>query len=310
VTALLVLDSLFDDLDMEREAARAAGATLSRWDGAHRQLASADAVLHVRTRVHADMIAAMENCRAIGRFGSGLDTVDMDAAAAAGIVVVGVGDYCVPELPTHTLALAFALQRRLGETVLAGAVGANWEGIAAAAPLQRRSTAAVVGLGDIGRRVAAALIALGYRVLAVTRRAAGAARTLGAEVVALDDALVRADMVFLHCALDDSTRGLIDEQRLRLMPRHALLVDTARIGLLDEAAVAAALREGRIGGVALDAALVHGGPLAKLVGDPRLIVSPHIGWYSEQSARALRRRAVVETLAAAQRALGRKEKVT
>lgn len=295
MTSVVVLDSLFADVDVEKNAAAARGAALTRWDGEPASLATADVVLHVRTRVDAALIGAMPRCRAIGRFGSGLDTVDLAAARAAGIPVVGVRDYCTPELPTHTLALAFALHRRLFE--VAGSV-ADWDDLAASTPLRRGACAAVIGLGNVGRRVAAALAALGYRVLAVTRTPRLAAE-LGLESTALETALGEADLIFLHAALDDSTRGLIDARRLALIRPQALLIDTARLALLDEAAVAEALRARRLGGLALDATLDPDSPLAAFRGDPRVLVSPHVGWYSEEAARALRAGAVTAALDAA-----------
>jgi D-3-phosphoglycerate dehydrogenase / 2-oxoglutarate reductase len=295
VTAIVVLDSLFSDLEVEAGAAAAHGATVSQWDGDPASLAAAEVVLHVRTVVDAALIAAMPRCRAIGRFGTGLDTVDVAAAQAAGIPVVGVRDYCVPELPTHTLALAFALQRRLFD--VAG-TDIGWDGLADRTTLRRRDRAVVVGLGAVGARVAAALAALGYHVLGVSRTP-GRAAEIGVAGADLDPALAQADLVFLHTALDDSTRAIINARRLAHMHRDAVLVNTARLGLLDEAAVADALREGRLGGLALDARLDPGSPLAEFRDDPRVVISPHVGWYSEDAARALRAGAVTAALDAA-----------
>src|SRR5205807_7998186 len=123
-----VLDSLFGSLDVEERVAAEHGATLRGWDGRPESLADADVVAHIRTRIGADLIGAMPRCSVIARFGTGLDTVDLDAAEAAGISVVGVRDYCVPELATHTLALAFALTRRLAD--MSGALDLSWQEIA------------------------------------------------------------------------------------------------------------------------------------------------------------------------------------
>jgi D-3-phosphoglycerate dehydrogenase len=289
---LLVLDSLFDDLGVEQDAARQRGAALSRWSGDADQLRAADAVLHVRTPVDAAMIATLERCRAIGRFGSGLDTVDLHAAAAAGMCVLPVRDYCVRELATHTLALAFALRRGLRET--AGRHVA-WSDLAARAPLHRGDDAVVVGMGSVGRTVAAGLLALGYRVRAVTR-APQLAETIGVAVVALDEVLPEADLLVLQTALDARTAGMIGDARLAAMKPGAILVNTARLGLIDEDAVAAALSAGALGGVGIDALLPEHSPIRRLAGDPRVIVTPHLGWYSEESAIELRRRAVAETI--------------
>ncbi len=294
MTKVVVLDSLFDSLDVEREAARSRSATIERWDGNPRSLAQADVVAHVRTRIDADLISAMPRCRVITRFGTGVDTVDQAAAEAAGIAVLTVRDYCLPELPTHTLALAFALVRRLAET--AGALERSWSEVAAQTPISRYRTATVVGIGSVGRRVAAALSSLGYAVFAVTRHGEEQARAAGAEVVPLEEGLAAAELVLLHTALDETTKHLIDERRLGLMQPGAILVNTARLGLLDEQAVAAALDGGRLAGLALDAKLEPGSPLARFLGDRRLLLTPHIGWYSEESAAGLRARAITTAL--------------
>jgi D-3-phosphoglycerate dehydrogenase len=294
---VVVLDSLFESLELEREAAASAGAVVESWDGVPATLAAADVVAHVRTRVDADLIRAMPKCRVIARFGTGLDTVDLDAAAAAGIKVLGVRDYCLPELSTQTLMIGFSLLRRLTET--AGRVDLSWSDVAARTPLERREDVAVVGFGSVGRRVANALIALGYRVTVVTRHGAAEAAALGADVAPLDEALARAELVFLHAALTDETKGLIDDERLALLRPGAILVNTARLGLLDEAAVVAALEQKRLGGLGLDAYLPTGSLLRRFAHDPRVLITPHLGWYSETSAAELRRRTIAEALALA-----------
>jgi D-3-phosphoglycerate dehydrogenase len=302
MTKVLVLDSLFASLDVEEQAARDAGATLERWDGEPGSLADADVVAHVRTRVDAELISAMRRCRVISRFGSGVDTVDLRAADEAGIAVVTVRDYCIRELATHTLALAFSLVRRLAET--GRRLDTSWDELAAAAPIRGYATATVVGLGSIGKAVTAALVALGYEVRAVSRRAGSDALQLGARPVALEDGLAAGDLVFLHAALDESTSQLIDTRRLQLMPSGAILVDTARLGLLDQGAVAAALEDRRLGGLALDAVLPPTSPLRGLAGDPRVLITPHLGWYSQESATRLRRAGIADALAAVSPAPG------
>jgi len=280
---VVVLDSLFESLDVEREVAARYGAQVVRLEDDPSLLASADVVAHVRTRVDEALIATLSSCRVIARFGTGLDTVDLDAAARAGIAVVGVRDYCIPELTAHTLGLAFALVRRLRR--LDGLDG-GWDDVVRTVPLPGVRTAAVVGLGSIGRAVAAALVAMGVEVLAVSRTTS----------LPLDDALAAADLVLLHLALTPETAGLVDDGRLEVMRPGAILVDTARLGLLDEAAVAGALESGRLGGLGLDARLAPDSPLVRFRGDPRVLVTPHVGWYSEASARVLRERTIADAL--------------
>ncbi len=296
MTNVVVLDSLFASLDVEEQAAREAGATLIRWNGDPDTLAEADVVAHVRTRVDAGLISAMPRCRVISRFGSGIDTVELDAAHEAGIAVVTVRHYCTRELATHTLALAFSLVRRLAET--GDRLDSSWDQVAAATPLRGYHRATVVGLGAIGQAVAGALVALGYEVRAVTRHAGSVALDLGARPVDLEEGFTAGDIVFLHTALDETTAGLVDARRLELMPAGAVLVDTARLRLLDEAAVAVALDNRRLGGLALDAIVGPSSPLRRFADDPRVLITPHVGWYSEESAATLRRAAIVDALAA------------
>jgi phosphoglycerate dehydrogenase-like enzyme len=291
---IVVLDSLFESLDLERETAAARGATIERWDGSSSSLADADVVAHVRTQIDSGLIAALPRCRVIARFGTGVDTVDVAAAEGAGIDLVTVRDYCIPELPSHSLALAFALVRRLAET--AGELDASWADVAARTPLSRHGSATVIGLGSAGMRVAAALVTLGYTVYAVTRHNAESAQSVGTEVVPLDEGLAAGEVVFLHCSLDDTTRNLIDARRLALMPAGSLLVNTARLGLIDEAATASALDEGHLGGLALDAKLDPASPLRRFAEDPRVLITPHLGWYSEEAAATLRAAAINRAL--------------
>jgi D-3-phosphoglycerate dehydrogenase len=291
---IVVLDSLFDSLDVETEAASSVGATVERWNGDPVTLATAEAVVHVRTPVDAELIAALTTCRVIARFGTGLDTVDVQAAEAAGMAVLGVRDYCLPELCSQTLGIAFALLRRLRETE--GNLDLTWDKIARQAPLERGEQVAVVGLGSVGRRIAAALIALGYRVTAVTDHARDEAERLGAAIASLEEALAVAELVFLHPALTERTRGLIDARRLALMRPGAILINTARLGLINEAAVAQALDTGTLGGLGLDASLPLESPLRRFARDERVLITPHIGWYSETSAASLRRNAIVDAV--------------
>jgi len=289
---VVVLDSLFDSLDIEREVAARYGARVVRLQDDPSLLASAGVVAHVRTHVDATLITAMSDCRVIARFGTGLDTIDLKAAERAGIAVVGVRDYCIPELTSHTLALAFALARRIG---VLGGLEAGWDEIVASVPLPGARCAAVVGLGSVGTAVASALVAMGFDVLAVTSRP-DAAQSIGATPATLEEALEAADLVLLHLALTEATRGLLDERRVALMRPGAILVNTARLALLDERAVADALAGGRLGGLGLDARLARSSPLRRLLTDRRVIVTPHVGWYSEASAQSLRERTIGDAL--------------
>jgi D-3-phosphoglycerate dehydrogenase len=295
-SAILIFDSLFDDLAIETETAAARGWTLARWDGGDASLRDAEVAMHVRTRIDRPLFDRMPAVRVVTRFGTGVDTVDPVVATERGVAVVNVRDYCVPEMTAHTLALALSLDRRVGELAT---TSLDWSDIAEKLPLPGRRSATVIGLGAVGRSVARTLLAMGLTVSAVTRQA-DAARALGIPVVPLEEGLGTGAFVFLHAALNADTAGLIGGAELARMQPHAILVNTARLGLIDEAAVASALEQGRIGGVGIDARLPPGSPLDRLRGHPRLIVTPHVGWLSTRSAAELRRRAVENTIAAAE----------
>jgi D-3-phosphoglycerate dehydrogenase len=300
---LVVLDAPFAEIDLERAVASPLGWEVSRWAGDIAELAGASAVVHVRTAVDRALMEGVAGLRVVGRYGTGLDTVDQVAAAELGIRVVGVRDYCIPELSSHTLGLAFALDRRI-DAAASGRLGPDvpWREVSADLPIPGRTTATVIGYGSIGRAVCSALLACGLTVRVVTAHGAAEALAAGASPVSLDDGLADAGFVFLHAALTAETAGLVDASRIARMSPGTILVDTARLGLLDEPAVADALRSGHLAGLGLDAVLPPDGPLRALVGDPRLLVTPHIGWYSERSAAELRRRTIEETIAAAEAA--------
>ncbi len=304
---ILVLDSLFEDLDVERSVASARGWDVQRWDGSAAALGEADAVVHVRTRIDRDLIARLSRCRVIGRFGVGLDSVDRQAAAEADMAVVNVRDYCIPEMTAHTLGLAFSLERRMGAGWdNARWIDADWQTFARVRPIRGRTRATVIGLGSIGTAVAAALLDLRYQVVAVTARGRTNAERIGLPTVAIEDGLRSADFVFLHAALEPATVNLMDRQRLALMPEGAILVNTARVDLMDQAAVAKALQTKRLGGLGLDARLDTRSPLRAFATDPSVLITPHVGWYSERSARLLREQAVARSIDAYRSAAARK----
>lgn len=291
--SILVLDGLFDSLDVETSVAASRGWSVSCWDGSDASLRDAEVVVHVRTKVDQSLMQRMPRCRVVARFGTGLDTVDQATAAQRGIRVVGVRDYCIPELASLTLGLAFALDRQV-DGVRTGRLGADdsWQAVASRVSLPGRTTATVIGLGSVGTAVTRALVAIGIRVRVVTKRGADAADAIGAKSVGFSEGLAGAGFVFLHAALTPEAQGMIDSRALAVMSPGTILLNTARIGLLDESAVAAAVKSGHLGGLGLDARLAPDSPLRALLGDPRIMITPHIGWYSARSARELRERTI------------------
>ena len=303
---ILVLDSLFKDLDVERASATARSWEIRRWDGSPAELGEADAVVHVRTQVDQTLIDRLTRCRVIGRFGVGLDSVDQQAAASRGIAVVNVRDYCIPEMTAHTLALAFSLERRLNGWRNEKWIDADWQTFALERRVAGRTRAVVIGLGSIGTAVAGALRDLTYDVVAVTTRGRETAERMGLPIVPLDAGLLSADFLFLHAALEPATANLIDRRGLSMLPAGAILVNTARLGLINQGAVADALGSDRLSGLGIDARLEADSPLRRFSDDPRVLITPHVGWYSERSARVLRERTIMNTIDAYGAGAGRK----
>lgn len=217
--------------------------------------ADCDALLVVSARVPAEVIDRLDRCRVISRLGAGTDRIDVDAATRRGIVVANVPDFCENEQAEHTLALLLAFARRLPYMTEAMRRG---EWTARGHPGVHRiagRTLGLVGFGASAKGVAVRARPFGLRLIAWARtpeRHRADAEHLGVELVGLDQLLAESDFVSVHLPLTSETRHLLDAAKLARMKPTAVLVNTARGAVIDEAALVDALREGRIGGAALD----------------------------------------------------------
>ena len=301
---LVALDTLIDDTEVEGETAEGRGWHFARWDGSDDLLATADAVVHVTTRIDSDFISRLGKCRVIGRFGTGLDTVDLEAARGAGMTVVRVRDYCTPELTAHTLALALCLARLRGPLVTKVTdAQPGWTGYRRQHPFRGDLTAQVVGYGTVGSSVAAALGALHIKTVVTTRHGAQEANDRGFDVVSLHDGLSVADLVLFHLDLSDQTRAIFGPEALRVVRPGALVINTARLQLTDEETLADGIERGVLGGIGLDARPGTSSPLWRVVGRPGVVITPHVGWYSEASLDRLGRATVENSIAAYEQAV-------
>jgi D-3-phosphoglycerate dehydrogenase len=295
----LVLDSLQEDLDVEEEVARQLSARLERWDGTREALAHADFVLHVRTHIDSDLIGSLIRCRAIGRYGSGLDTVDMVAAGRRGIEVVGVPDYATQEVAQHALALGLAVARGAGlRNVISLSDG--WDFLRAAPKIGLDGPIGIVGFGRIGQAVSRLWRVLGFEVLVASRRTEQIAQH-GYRQVALDRLYSDCELISLHCALVPETQHMIGRAELGLMRADGILVNTARGSLIDSAALADALKTRQIRGAGLDVFEdnVASGWHVFAGQGLNVVLTPHIAWYSPGSLARLKRDAVSRTIEAA-----------
>ena len=233
--------------------------------------------------------------RVVATCSVGYDHVDLEAAAARGVRVANVPDYCVDEMADSTVAMLLSLLR--GIVVLDRSVWSGEWDYQAAGVLSRVGGArlGVVGVGRIGRAVTERALALGMEVWASDPVVgADAIRKTGARAAGLDELLATCNAVTLHVPLTPSTRHLIGGRELGLMPAGAFLVNTARADLVDMDALADALRSGRLGGAAFD--VLPEEPPTSLPDAPRLILTPHAAWYSEETEHEVYRRPALAVL--------------
>jgi glycerate dehydrogenase len=249
----------------------------------------AEIVLTNKTRLGAAELAGMARLRYAGVLATGHDVVDVRAASARGVVVANVPAYGTDSVAQMTFALLLELCNHVGlhgQAAREGRWSASGEFSHRERPLLELAgrTFGVVGLGRIGSAVAAIAAAFGMDVIAVSSRTPPPGAPV--RVLPLELVLEQADVLSLHCPLTPATTRLIDGPRLARMRSHALLINTARGGLIDEAALLAALQAGRLGGAALDV-LSHEPPPADhpLLHAPRCLVTPHIAW-ATHAARA------------------------
>ena len=244
-------------------------------------LPRADAwIVRNRTSVRGRLLEAAARLRVVGRLGVGLDNIDVDACRARNIQVIPASGANAESVAEYVVTAALVLLRGAYFSTRAVEAGAWPRQTLSQGREAAGKTLGVIGFGSIGRLTARKALALGMRVLAhdpLVDPADAAWASDGVECRDLDALLAEADVVSLHLPLTTETRRLLSAARLAQMKRDAVLVNTARGGIVDEGAVAAMLREGRLGGAALDVfesePLAPGSPLA---GAPRLILTPHI----------------------------------
>ena len=252
-------------------------------DGFAREIQDADVLLHVLERVTASTIAQAPHLRLIQKLGVGVDTIDLVAARARGIAVCnmpGANTRAVAEL---TLLLMLATLRRLAELDRQTRAGKGWalesELLDNLGELGGR-TVGLVGFGAVGKCLAPMLHGIGANVIYTARADSGSAATF----VSFDDLLSAADVVSLHVPLTAQTAAMIDERAIGRMKRGAILVNTARGGLVDYSALEQALASGHLRGAGLDvfdaepANAAH--PLFRL---PNVVVTPHVAWFTAET---------------------------
>lgn len=290
---VLMTDYQWPDVEIERNVLKSIDAELIVAEdtspaGLARLAASVDAIATCWVPVPAEVIQAGTKLQIVSRLGIGLDNIDVAACTQLGIPVTNVPDYCLIEVAEHALALIFSLARKTAFFHLETKSGRY--NLQSGHTLRRieGQTLGIVGMGHIGRVLAEKAQAIGLKILAYSRSPADIA---GVQWGDLPTVLSQSDYVSVHVPLSPETRHLIGAEQFALMKPTAFLINTARGGLIDHAALAAALANNQIAGAALDVQDPEPPDLSQPPwNDPRVIITPHAAFNSIESLENLRTR--------------------
>ncbi|MEP7182935.1 MAG: C-terminal binding protein [Betaproteobacteria bacterium] len=294
---ILFSDCDFPDIKLERELFAAAGVEVvtgqcKTEDDVIAAAKGCRGILLQYAPITERVVAALPDVGIVSRIGAGFDTVDTAACAKHGVWVGNSPDYGVGEVATHALALSLALIRNIVAShrdIHAG----TWHYLSSG-QLRRpgNMTLGIVGLGRIGKRMAHLGRNVFRRVIACDPYIIDGDFPAYVERASLTDAFAHSDVVSLHVPLTDETRGMIDAAVLGVMKPGGFLVNTARGAVVDVDAALAALDRGTLAGLGLDVLPVEPVPAgSKLLGHPRVILTPHSAFYSVEAERELRRKA-------------------
>lgn len=259
------------------------------------QCADAEGIIIMYAPMTRRAMQQLPRCRIIARYGVGVDTVDLRAAADLGIIVSNVPDYGTHEVSDHALAMMLCLTRKIAYASSLVKQG-KWD-FRLMYPVHRHQeqTIGIIGVGRIGSAMAHKTHALGMKVIAHDPFVKREQVPDYISLVSLEEVLRHSDVVSVHCPLSESTRNMLDEKMLGLMKPSAYLINTARGSIVDEAALDRMLGEKRLAGAALDVfSNEPGAPTNPLFKYDNFLCTPHMAWHSEESAKELKRKAAEE----------------
>ncbi|QXR37757.1 D-2-hydroxyacid dehydrogenase [Alcaligenes aquatilis] len=270
------------------------------------RIADADIVISNKVALRREHLQAAPNLKMIALAATGSDNIDLDAAREHQIVVSNIRDYAVRSVPEHVFALVFALRRNIcayRQSVKEGRWQEAQQFCYFDYPIRdlAGSTLGLIGSGSLGQAVATMGRALGMKVIFAQRRG----QTLVSNAddrVPFEQVLEQADILSLHCPLTAETQNMLGMAEFeRMAPRRPLLINTARGGLIDNQALEHALRQGWLGGAGIDVCTPEPPPadhiLMRLLDLPNYILTPHIGWASQEAMQALANQ-LIENIAA------------
>jgi D-3-phosphoglycerate dehydrogenase len=290
---VVLTDYVWESLDVEKKTlegvAELVALQTKKPDEFIAQAADCDALLNTYAGpITADVMAKMPKCRIIARYGIGVDTIDLDAATAAGIIVTNNPTYCIEEVAEHTMALVLAAARKI---VFYDRLVRNGQwAVPPGKPLFRLagSTLGLVGFGNIARQVAIRAAAFGMNVLFSDPFVKQGQFDAPGTAAPLERVLGESDFVSVHPPLTPETRGMIGDDALGKMKKTAWLVNCSRGPIVDTNALVRALDAGVIAGAALDTTDPEPLPNPHPLRDrENVIINPHIAWYSETAMKGL-----------------------
>jgi len=240
-------------------------------------------IIRSRTKIDSAVLDKAVRLKLVARPGTGLDNVDVEYAKKKGVTVVNSPESLVEGVAEHVVLFMLALSRKLPAADQSTKAG-KWEKNALMGRELKGKVLGIVGLGRIGKRIAEIARTLGmsvlfYDVIAIPPEVVA---SLGAKVVSLDEVFASADFITLHVPMTPQTAHMVNAARLAQMKKTAFLVNTSRGGVIDEAALAAALAEGRVAGAALDV-FEKEPPAGAILSAPNTILTPHIGGQTEEA---------------------------
>jgi D-3-phosphoglycerate dehydrogenase / 2-oxoglutarate reductase len=311
---VVITDYIEPDLDWETDQFRQMGLEFShhqRKTAGPAELVAvardADVVITNMAKITAEVIQGMRRCRLIIRHGIGYDNVDIAAASRQGIVVANVPDYCVEEVAEQAVMLILACQRKLLEQdriLRRSAQAGGWDFLSAN-PIYRLSgkTVGIVGVGRIGGTVYRMLQGFDLKFLVCDPYLSEKRRQmLGVQLHPLETLLRQSHIITIHTPLNAETHHLFGEAEFKMMKKTAILVNTARGGIVDLRALDRALRAGTIAYAGIDVYEESEPPRADfpLLDNPRAICTPHLSWLSEEAGWNIREKIVAEVKRAAE----------
>ena len=300
---VVITDYEYENVEKERKIVEEAGFIFRAYQCRNEEeliqaCKEADAVIVQYCEITERVIAAMEHCKMIVKYGIGVNNIDTEAASQKGIYVCNVPDYGVDEVSNHAITMILALSKKLLK-INNSLKNGIW-GYQTAEPLFRMAgkTLGLIGLGRIPSAVAQKMRGFDLRILAYDPFiSAEEGRRRGAEMTSFETLISESDYISIHCPLTEETTHLFRESVFKKMKKTAILINTARGPIVDEKALAAAVQTGEIAGAGLD--VFEQEPIDKnhlLLHLENVICTPHCAWYSEEAVDAVQRKAALEAV--------------